>query len=139
MSKSKYVIVVGCGRLGRLLAEYLSHQGDSVVAVDRDESVFEKLSPDFTGFRLQGDATRVAVLRQAKMDKADIVIATTRNDNVNLMVVQVAKNVFNVPRVMARLYDPKRGEMYGDMDIEIVCPVKVAAEQFMAWLDCRKD
>lgn len=138
MSNNKYIVVVGCGRLGAILADHLSLQGHSVVAVDRDMSAFEKLSPDFTGFRLQGDATRISVLRQAKMDKADIVVAATRNDNVNLMVVQVAKSLFNVSRVMARLHDPKRGEMYADLDIEIVCPVRVAAEHFMAWLDLRE-
>ena len=139
MKKSKYVIVVGCGRLGALLADHLSRQGHSVVAVDRDESVFEELSPEFTGFKLQGDASRVSVLRQAKIEKADIVIATTRNDNVNLMVVQMAKNIFNVPRVLARLYDPKREEMYGDMAIEMVCPVRVASERFIELLDQGED
>ncbi len=139
MSKSKYIVIVGCGRLGAILADHLSRQGHSVVAVDRDETVFGELSPDFTGFKLQGDATRMSVLRQAKIDRADIVIATTRNDNVNLMVVQVARSLFNVPRVMARLYDPKREEMYGDMDIEMICPVRVAAEKFFAMLDRGED
>jgi trk system potassium uptake protein TrkA len=99
--------------------------------IDSDHATFEDLSPDFSGFRVAGDATRMAVLREAKMDKADVVIATTHDDNVNLMVAQVARGVFGVAHVLARVFDPKREEVYAQLGIDTICPTSVAAEMFL--------
>ncbi|MCU0305883.1 MAG: TrkA family potassium uptake protein [Thermoanaerobaculales bacterium] len=131
MRSQRYAVVVGCGRLGARLANHLSRDGDSVVAIDTGESAFDKLSPDFSGFRLQGDATLMAVLREARLDKADILVATTREDNVNLMVAQVAREIFGVQRVLARLFDPKREAAYERLGIETICPTTLASEAFL--------
>jgi trk system potassium uptake protein TrkA len=113
MTNDHYVVIVGCGRVGSLLANKLSGAGNSLVVIDIDESTFDDLSAEFSGFRLAGDATQVALLREAKLQKADTLIATTHDDNVNLMVAQVAKNIFKTPLVMT------------------ICPTSVAASLFM--------
>ena len=131
MKNSRYVVVVGCGRLGSILANRLSREGHSVVVIDRNESTFEDLSPDFSGFRVGGDATQMAVLKEAKLQKADVLIATTHDDNINLMVAQVARKILNVPQVLARVFDPRREKVYTQLGIETICPTSVAAEMFI--------
>jgi trk system potassium uptake protein TrkA len=131
MTNDHYVVIVGCGRVGSLLSNKLSGAGNSVVVIDIDESTFDDLSPEFSGFRMAGDATQVALLREAKLQKADTLIATTHDDNVNLMVAQVAKNIFKTPLVLARVYDPKRELVYERLGIRTICPTSVAASLFM--------
>lgn len=129
--KRFYVIIIGCGRLGSYLANRLSHDGHSVVVIDLNDSALEALSAEYSGFRMEGDATEIDLLKQAKIDKADFFIATTGDDNVNLMVAQIAKKLFQVPRVMARVFQPKREKIYLDLGIETVCPTSIAADLFL--------
>ncbi len=131
MKNSLYIVIVGCGRLGSHLANQLSHVGHSVVVIDRDEAMFNGLSPDFSGFRVVGDATQIAVLKEAKLKNADVLFAATHEDNVNLMVAQVARKVFNVQHVLARVFDPRREQIYDQLGIETICPTSVAAEMFL--------
>jgi trk system potassium uptake protein TrkA len=134
--KRLYVIIIGCGRLGSYLANRLSHDGHSVVVIDLNDSALEALSAEYSGFRMEGDATEIALLKQAKIDKADFFIATTGDDNVNLMVAQMAKKLFQVPRVMARVFQPKREKVYLDLGIETVCPTSIAADVFLKSIQC---
>jgi trk system potassium uptake protein TrkA len=129
--RSLYIIIVGCGRLGSYLANNLSGSGHSVVVIDKEETAFDSLSSAYSGFRITGDATEFDVLKQVKMDKADLVIATTQEDNLNLMIAQIAKNLFNVPKVMARVLDPNREKIYRDFDIETICPTTYAGDLFL--------
>jgi trk system potassium uptake protein TrkA len=131
MKSSLYVVIVGCGRLGSHLANQLSRVGHSVVVIDKNNSTFEDLSPEFSGFRVMGDATQIAILREAKLKNADVFFATTHEDNVNLMVAQVAKKIFNVPHVLARVFDPRREKIFDQLGIETICPTSVAAEMFL--------
>ncbi|MDQ7784361.1 MAG: TrkA family potassium uptake protein [Desulfomonilaceae bacterium] len=135
MKNNRYIVIVGCGRLGSHLANQLSRAGNSVVVIDRDEATFSNLSPDFSGFRIDGDATQIAVLKEAKLKMADILFATTHDDNVNLMVVQVARKIFQVPHVLARVFDPKREEVYAQLGIDTICPTTVAAEMLFRAVD----
>ena len=134
MTAEEFVIVVGCGRLGSRIANFLSRGGKSVVILDRDESRFQSLALGFSGFKIQGDAARISVLRQAKIEKADIIICTTHDDNVNLFVAQVAKKIFEVPVVLARVYDPQKEELYSKIGIRTVCPTDIAADRFLEML-----
>lgn len=134
MGWPQYVVVVGCGRLGSLLAGRLSQAGSGVVVVDRWESSFDQLPPEFSGFRIHGDATELEVLRAAKIDKADCLIATTENDNVNMMVVQVAKVLFSVPQALARVCDPRREGAYRELGIETVNQTELSGEKFLQLL-----
>lgn len=134
MPAYEYIIIVGCGRLGSLLANRLSGQGCSVVIIDRREEAFSKLSIEFSGFRITGDAAEPAVLRQAKIDKADCFLATTNQDNLNLMLAQVAKVVFQVPKVMARIFDPARESVYREFGVETISPTKLSTDAFLSAL-----
>ena len=131
MKNSLYIVIVGCGRVGSYLANRLSNTGHSVVVIDADEEAFNDLSPDFSGFRVAGDATQLAVLKAAKLKQADVLFATTHWDNVNLMVAQIARKLFDVKQVLARVFDPKREQVYDQLGIETICPTLVAAEMFL--------
>jgi trk system potassium uptake protein TrkA len=134
MVSYRYVVIVGCGRLGSILANRLSRQGSSVVVVDRDVAAFQNLSTEFSGFQVTGDAAELAVLRQAKIEEADCLLAVTRHDNVNLMVAQVARTIFGVSKVIARVFDPSREAVYRRFEIETICPTLLSAEAFVAAL-----
>jgi trk system potassium uptake protein len=126
--KSLHIYVIGCGKLGSYLANRFSHGGHSVVVIDENNKSFEKLSVHFSGFRIEGDATELQVLKQAKVDKADLLLATTDDDNINLMVAQVARKIFKVPRVMARVYIPGRENIYREMGVDTICPTTVIGD-----------
>jgi trk system potassium uptake protein TrkA len=131
MKDSLYIVIVGCGRVGSDLANRLSREGHAVVVIDRHESAFGSLSPDFSGFRIEGDASHLSVLKEAKLQEADILIATTHEDNVNLMVAQVARSVFGVSQVSARVFNPRREQVYARLGIETVCPTCLATDVFL--------
>jgi trk system potassium uptake protein TrkA len=131
MASDLFIVIVGCGRLGSYLANKLSGAGHGVVVVDADSEAFGKLSAEYSGFRVEGDATELAVLRQAKTGKADVVIATTLDDNINLMVAQVAKAEFGVARVLARIDAPHREAMCRRLGVEAICPTTVAGDLFL--------
>jgi trk system potassium uptake protein TrkA len=131
MQHSRYIVIVGCGRLGSHLANHLSREGNSVVIIDQVETKLNDLSSDFSGFKINGDATRMAVLEEAKLKDADVLIATSHEDNVNLMVAQIALKIYNIPQVMARVFDPQREEVYALLGIETICPTSVAADMFL--------
>lgn len=131
MTHARYIVVVGCGRLGSHVAGELSRAGHSVVVVDSDESAFGELSAVYGGFTVLGDATEYSVLEQAKAGEADMLLAITGDDNVNLMASQVAKRVFHVPHVIARVFEPRRGKVYERLGIDTVCPTTMAAESLL--------
>jgi trk system potassium uptake protein TrkA len=130
----QHVIIVGCGRLGAMLANQLSGLGSGVVVIDQDDAAFHHLSTHFSGFRVTGNAAELMVLRQAKIEKADCLLAITSHDNVNLMVAQVARTAFGVPKVVARVNNPSRQEVYGQFGIETICPTTLSAQAFLGAL-----
>jgi trk system potassium uptake protein len=117
-----YTIIVGCGRLGANLANALSDAQGNVLIMDMNKDSFRKLSPSFGGLAVTADATDLDALQEAGMDKADTVIVVTNNDNVNVMVAQLAREMFKVREVIARLYDPERECVYQEFGIDTVCP-----------------
>lgn len=129
---SQYIIVVGCGRLGSILANRLSSQGNSVVIIDPHENSFNNLSSDFSGFQIIGNASEIEILRSAKADQADCLLAVTDQDNINLMVAQVAQSVFKIGTVLARVFDPAREKIYREFGIATISPTKLSADAFMA-------
>jgi trk system potassium uptake protein TrkA len=127
----RHIVIVGCGRLGGLLANQLSTQGHSVVVIDRYELAFDELSPNFSGFRIVGDAVEYNVMKLARVEEADYLFAVTMEDNTNLMVAQVARTVFNVPNVVARVYDPARETIYKGFNIQTISPTQLSAAMFL--------
>jgi trk system potassium uptake protein TrkA len=125
-----YIIVVGCGRLGSKIAGNLSNKGHSVVVVDKHEDSFKHLSQEFTGFSIVGNATEIESLKKAKIDKADMVLAFTNNDNINYMVSQVAKEVYNTPHVVARIYNPDNVPLFKQINVKVIIPMLLAESDF---------
>lgn len=125
------VVVVGCGRVGSLAAGLLSGRGAEVVVVDRDEDTFKSLSPEFSGFTVTGDASELAVLREAGVGDAEVLFAATDSDTLNLMVAQVARERFGVRRVVARIFLPEWEATYADLGIVAISPVSLAVLRFM--------
>lgn len=139
MGASHYIVIVGCGRLGSILANRLSEAGHQIVVIDSRNRAFDALSVEFTGYKITGDAIEPDVLRQAGVKKADYVFATTTEDNVNIMVAQVARRIFGVPHVVARVYDPAREEIYRGLGIATVSPTHLTADAFLEILSGKKD
>lgn len=128
MAKHLFIVIVGCGRLGSYLANGLSRAGHGVVVIDRREESFDALSAEFSGFKVKGDAVESEVLREARLERADLLLAVAEEDNVNLMVAQVGREVFGVKRVMARVADPAREVAYREFGIPTVCPTTLAGD-----------
>jgi trk system potassium uptake protein TrkA len=139
MSASTFIVIAGCGRLGSLLCGTLSREGHRVVIIDREESAFGKLSIDFGGVTTVGNAVEFDVLRRVGMENADVLLATTDDDNLNLMVAQIAKTEFDVPLVIARVYDPAREQLYRELGIHTVSPTHLSADAFLDALAAKRD
>lgn len=131
----EFVIVVGCGRLGANLANTLSEHGSSVTVIDKAPSAFRKLSPSFGGILMVGDAMATDVLIEAGIDKASAVVSVTNRDNTNILVAQMAKEMFQTPQVIARLYDPERECVYNEFNIETIFPAVLSAKEIDKLLD----
>ena len=129
--RKEYIVIAGCGRLGAQMANQLSRDGHSVVVIDVNEAKFQNLSAEFSGFRLEGDASELEVLKRAKAQEAQKVIAVTRSDNVNLAIAQIAKVVFHVTTVVARVSDPQREAIFRELGIHTVSPVLLAADELV--------
>lgn len=138
MSRTDYIVIIGCGRLGSNLANRLSGTGYQLVLVDKNEYSFDMLTSDFSGFKVVGDAIELDVLRQTRLEKATSLFATTTYDNVNLMVAQIAKTIFHVPKVIARVYDPARESIYKELGVETISPTKLSSEAFIKMLNTPK-
>lgn len=119
------IIVVGCGKVGSRLASSLDHEGHDVSIVDKYEESFELLSDDFAGFKTCGIPIDQDVLRRAGIDRCDALAAVSLDDNVNIMVSQLAKEIFHVPTVLARIYDPKRENVFSHFGLYTVCPTNL--------------
>ena len=122
------VIIMGCGRVGARLAGMLDSEGQKVTILDVDSYSFRRIPPHFGGKALIGNGADEDALKTAGIEEADVFIATTQGDNRNVMAAQIAKHIFNVPRVICRIYDPIREEMYRELGIETISPTKVGAD-----------
>ncbi len=127
MGETMYIIIVGCGRLGSTLGTRLSKEGHDVAIVDRNADNFARLSDEFNGTTVAGVGFDIDVLRSAGIEHADGFAAVTEGDNMNIMAAQVAKNIFKVPMVIARVFDPVKGETYRALGLDTVCPTTSAA------------
>jgi len=122
------VIIMGCGRVGAQLASLLDAEGHQVTVLDIDAHSFRRLPPSFGGTALVGDGTDEEMLRKAGITEADAFVAVTQGDNRNVMGAQIAKNIFNVQRVICRIYDPLRKDVYEALGLEAVSPTTVFAQ-----------
>jgi len=129
------VIIMGCGRVGARLAGLLDIEGHQVTVLDTDSYSFRRLPPEFNGTALLGDGTDEDALRKAGIEEADAFIAVTQGDNRNVMAAQVARHIFNVPRVISRIYDPLRRQLYNSLGIEAISPTTIFAQMIKERLE----
>ena len=133
--QSGYTIIVGCGRLGANLANSLSEKGESVLIVDINKEAFKKLSPSFSGISLIGDATYLNVLHEAEIEKSSAVVTVTNYDNTNILVALIAKELFGIEHVIARLYDPERECVYREFNIDTISPAILSMKEIDRFLN----
>jgi trk system potassium uptake protein TrkA len=119
------VTIIGCGRVGARLAARLAQSGNEVTVIDIKRDAFVRLGADFPGATLQGSGLDVEVLKRAKIEQCDVVLALTGGDNRNLMVAQMVKIQHNIARVVARLHDPVRAAKYRELGVETLCTTTV--------------
>ncbi len=119
------IIVVGCGKVGARLASSLDHEGHDVSIVDKHEESFEMLSDTFGGFKTCGIPIDQDVLKRAGIERCDALAAVSQDDNLNIMVSQLAREIFNVPTVLARIFDPKREDVFSHFGLYTVCPTNI--------------
>ncbi len=119
---------MGCGRVGGRLASLLDANGHSVTILDTDAFSFRRLSPNYKGKALVGNGVDVESLKRAGIQEAEVFIAVTQGDNRNIMAAQIAKHIFNVPRVICRIYDPLRQEFFQTLGLETFSPTTIFAE-----------
>jgi len=122
------IIIMGCGRVGAQIAALLDRDGHKVTVLDVEQYSFRRLSENFGGTALVGDGTDEDALKKAGIEDADVFVSVTQGDNRNVMAAQIAKHIFNVPKVVCRIYDPLREQMYGALGLETMSPTIVGAQ-----------
>ena len=121
------IIIMGCGRVGARFASLMDEDGHEVTVLDNDTYSFRRLPSSFGGTALFGNGIDEEAQKRAGIEEADAFVALTQGDNRNVMSCQIAKHVFNVPRVMCRIYDPLREEFYESLGLEAVSPTGLFA------------
>jgi trk system potassium uptake protein len=125
------VVVMGCGRVGARVASVLDQEDHDVTVVDVDSRAFRRLSPEFSGQTLIGTGIDEDILRAAGIEQATAFVATTNGDNRNIMAAQVAQRIFDVPRVICRIYDPVRADTYRRLGMATVCPTTLVSAKVL--------
>ena len=126
-----HIVIMGCGRVGSTLAHILEDRDKSVAVIDRDPEAFRRLRSAFKGDRITGIGFDRAVLTQAGIERADAFAAVSSGDNSNIIAARVARETFGVQRVAARIYDPRRAEVYERLGIPTVATVRWTADQML--------
>jgi trk system potassium uptake protein TrkA len=125
------VVVVGCGRVGSQLATMLSIEGHNVTVIDKNDESYKRLGSTFNGVTIKGLGFDEEVLVDAGIREADAFAAVTDLDNTNLMAAEVARKLFGVKHVVARLYNPQRERTYQQLDLDYVCGTTLVAENLL--------
>jgi len=126
-----HIVIMGCGRVGSTLAHILEDRGYSVAIIDQDPEAFRKLGSSFKGSRVTGMGFDRDVLIQAGIEEADAFAAVSSGDNSNIISARVARESFGIDRVAARIYDPRRAEVYQRLGIPTVATVRWTADQML--------
>lgn len=114
-------IIIGCGKLGSGLALNLSKKHHTVTVIDNDREALDRLGKDFSGEAIVGIGFDREIMEQAGINRADAMIACTNSDEANALIGRIARNIYRVPRVISRLYDPRKAEIYRTLGIQTIC------------------
>jgi trk system potassium uptake protein TrkA len=129
-----HVVIMGCGRLGSTLAQKLDAQGHQVVVIDRDADAFRRLGDNFGGVTVNGIGFDRGVLRAAGVERADAFAAVSSGDNSNIISARLARETFGVSRVVARIYDSRRAQVYERLGIPTIATIRWAADRMYRFL-----
>ena len=129
-----HIVIMGCGRVGSTLAHILEDQGHSVAVIDQDADAFRKLRSGFKGRKITGYGFDRDVLIEAGIEEADAFAAVSSGDNSNIISARVVRESFGIQRVAARIYDPRRAEVYQRLGIPTVATVRWTADQMLRTL-----
>jgi len=121
------IMIIGSGRVGSQLALLLSQEGHNVTIIDKNADSLKRLGSSFNGVTAIGNGFDEGLLRELKIEKQDAFVSVTSGDNTNLMASQIAKKIFKVPRVMARVYDPARADIYKKLGMDIISGTTLVA------------
>lgn len=123
-------VILGCGRVGSMLASQLADEGHTVAIVDKNRDAFRRLNPKYQGQTVYGQGIDEDVLKKAGIETADVFVALTQGDNTNIMASQVVKTRFRVPRVLCRVYDPIRAQVFQELGIQTIPTAKLLSGLF---------
>jgi trk system potassium uptake protein TrkA len=129
-----YIIIAGCGKIGANLVKTLSNEGHDVVVIDPNEENFAQLESATNCLTITGMPIDEDVLKSAGIERAEALCAVTSDDNVNIMTAQIAKQLYHVPRVITRFYDPDKEKVMRQMGLCTICPTMLAVEKIGALL-----
>src|SRR5512139_756856 len=125
------VMIIGCGRVGAVLANRLDEAGHQVAVLDRNQQAFRRLSEKFSGRRIVGNGLVEEYVRPTLQEEADILFAMTDKDNVNLMIAQRVKQHFQIGRVIAVVHDSILAGLYKELGVETVCPTDLVIKELL--------
>ncbi len=126
------VIIAGCGRVGALLATRFSAEGHDVAVIDKDPAAFKRLGKAFKGTTVKGLVFDRDVLTKAGADMADAFVAVTSGDNSNVVSSTIARDIYRIPKVVARIFDPRRADIYRRLGIPTISSVSWAVNEIMS-------
>lgn len=132
------VLIAGCGKVGSRLAGFLNKMGHDVSIIDQHKERFDQLPDDFTGFNIQGVPIDQDTLRHAGIEGCDAVAAVTEDDNTNIMLCEIAKEIFHVDKIIARIYDPLREDIFSQFNIKSICPTNLTVAAVYSLLTDRE-
>ncbi len=121
------IVILGCGRVGAMLASMMHNAGHTVSIIDQSSDSFQRLDPQFSGQTVIGNGVDEDVLIRAGIKDADAFAAVTNGDNRNIMASEIAKEIFKVKKVVCRIYDPIRQSTYRELGLEGLCPTATGA------------
>jgi len=130
MQKRERTIIIGLGRLGSSIAAKLSAKGNEIVVIDKDSDSFRKLSDAFSGYQIVGDVIDIDVLENAGIAKAKTVVATTDDDNVNIMIAEICFYIYDIPNIFVRLTDHDKSVLIKSTNIHAIYPFLLSMEEF---------
>ena len=125
------VIIIGCGRVGSVLANRLDEEGHQVLVLDKNQQAFRRLSEKFSGERRVGNGLVEEYVRPVLQEKTDILFVMTDKDNINLMISQWVKNKFKVDRVITEVHDSILAGLYKELGLETVCPTDLVLKKLL--------